>query len=309
MKKTWRAPLLIFCTLFAALLIVLYKVLTSQAMGAFVREQIIAAGRKEGLPIRIGPIDRETEPVSCGLLSCRAQALSIVIPKAFSYVRFDELVVSPRLLSLVLNAPHIILTGKMYGGEISGDLIQYRTDNSLMMSLLGKGLQASEVPQLEGIAGGNLNFSLQDLKIDKTVTAFGPSSIEIKNGTKPQKTILSTMKTGLPVAIEIPAVNSFNMLLKAEMTGGKLQISDGTLSSSLGSVTVRGDVAFPARGSTIGFALAGHAELTADGMREISNYPLIGAALNLSGRSGPQRFEYALKGDSANPDFTTKPLP
>ncbi len=310
MKKSRRTPLLICLTLSAALLIVVYRTLTSPAMGAFVREQIIAFGRKEGLPIRIDRIDRDAEPVSCGLLSCRAKALSIVIPKAFSYFRFEEIVVSPRLLSFVLNKPHILIEGRLYGGEFSGDVVQHRKENSFVVSLAGTGLQASEMPQFEGITGGNLNFILQDLKIDRTGIAFGPSSIEIRNATKPGRTTLSTMKTGLPVAIEIPAISSFNVRIKADMSDGKLRISEGVLSSSLGSVDIRGDVTLPARrGGPTGFSLSGRTEINADGMREISNYPLITGALNISGRKGPQKLEYALNGDSSNPNFTTKPLP
>ena len=287
-----RIFLMAAAVLAVAVIIVLHFTLRSEAMGAYVQETLVAAGRVEGIPLRI---DR----VQCNWWGCTSRGISIVIPHAFSYIRLDEVTLSPRPLALLTGFHQLSLAGKTYGGSLSGVFSIGVAERLFRFSVKASGLQASEIPQLSGIgiSAGSVDLELKDLEASSAGVKFAQGALRISGASKPQKTALPPLLTGAPVPIEIPAVGELNLALTSSLGDGRWQITDGELWGSFGRVKLKGEVSSAKQPAPI--LITGRADLTSEGVRQVGMF---------GGPSSP-RFEFRVAGTAAMPDFSMKALP
>ena len=289
MSSRQKTVLIIIGLVILALGVVIHLTLRSTAMGEYAKEKIIAVAGTQGIPLRI---DR----TSCGWTGCEAQGVSVVIPHAFSYLRLDEVSVAPRIASIAHWVPEMGIDGRTYGGRFKGTFS--RSVSTLRGSFSASGLQASEIPQLSGIGitGGSVDIDVRDIEIGPGGIHCAPGRVTVVKASKPQKTTLPPLLTGLPVPIDIPSVGELNLAVTFLLEGGKLQVSEGELSGSFGKVSLKGEVAGRLSAPLL---ITGRADLTQEGVRNVTMF---------GGPASP-RFEFRVAGTAAAPDFSTKPLP
>lgn len=281
---------------------VLYLTLRSAAVGDYMREKIVEVSRNEGIPLRV-------DKVSCSLFGCKAQGVSVVIPRSFVYFRLEELSLMPKPLGILLGGAQVRMTGRLYRGTFQSEMKFQREERLSSGSIMAIGLQASEIPQLSGlgVVGGTFDFAFNSIFIKQGSMGFGPSVVKISDASKPEKTTLPPLLTGASTAIEVPALQNINLQISGDMKDGKLKIQDAVLSTSLGSLRAKGQFSFLGKSSQVGLNFNGNIELNKEGMQELAGY--FGLSGKNFGATGSQKFEFHLGGSTANPDFSYKPLP
>jgi len=206
-------------------------------------QQLVAASLSEVLSS--SSVTAEVEKASVHWLGISTGAISLHGRSPFSAVTLDSATAGCKPLSVLMGNPSCTSQLSLYGG--SGALAYTKQAEITLLTgdLESLDLKRHKLMKSYGIERGNLSIRTLKIEARENTVQTASARIEIADLSKPAASRLAPSLTGLPLTLEVPALEIATAHMNASMTPQRLELQDISMSSSLGDL--QGTISLAAR--------------------------------------------------------------